>query len=63
MNEPKDCREIGGHNPSVIISADTAYEALKAIRAQAAAGAYKHLYADDASFLRAAIRELEKASE
>lgn len=56
----KDCREIVG-DKAVLISWTTAEEALRAMEHQASAGAYKELYADDASFVRAAIAELQKA--
>ncbi len=58
---PHDCRVIGGSTP-VIISQDTAISALRAMEKQAEAGAYKNLMADDASFVRASMRELERAA-
>ena len=60
MNEPKDCRVIVGDR-AVIISVSTAEYALAAIRDKAERGDYKMMMADDASFVRAGLRELEKA--
>ena len=60
--EPIDCRYINGDQP-VIISQNTAREGRNAIRHLAKIGAYKELPADDASFIRAALKELTKAAE
>lgn len=58
---PKDCRVIAGDLP-VIISRDTAIWALEAVRAHYTAERKSRLFADDRSFLRAAVMELEKAA-
>jgi len=60
MSEAKDCRIIGG-DKAVIISRSTAREALAAMKKLKLIGAYKRLLADDASFVAATFRELEKA--
>ena len=60
MTDPKDCRVIVG-DKSVIISVATAEYSLIAIREKAKRGDYKMLFADEASFVRASLAELEKA--
>jgi len=62
MSEPKDCRVIQGDD-AVIISRNTAIEALHAMKKLADDSAYKMRYTDDASFVRDSFRELEKAVE
>ena len=61
MKEPKNCCVIGG-DEKVIISKTTAMYALKAMGEKADNGGYKMLFADDASFVRAALEELRKAT-
>jgi len=60
--DPKNCCVISG-DEKVIISKTTAHYALKAIKKSAKDGAYKNLFADDASFVGAAIEELQRAAE
>lgn len=62
MSEPKDCRKIDG-DVAVIISRDTAIAALTAMQAYYTRERTAHMFADDASFLRANFAELERAAE
>jgi hypothetical protein len=57
----QDCRAIEG-DVGVIISRDTAEAALSAMRKLVELGEYKNLMADDASFIRANMKELEDAT-
>jgi len=57
----KDCRVIVGDRPATISRA-TAEFALQAMREKAAGGYWKDAMADDASFVRAALAELEAAT-
>lgn len=58
---PLECRIING-DQAVILSRTTAIEALVAMRKCEARGDYARLFADDASFIRTAMCELEKAA-
>lgn len=58
----KDCRIIKG-DKAVIISRSTAVEALAAMVIVKGLGQYDGLMADDASFIQAEMRELEKATQ
>lgn len=61
MKKPKDCTVIEG-DEKVVISKTTADSALDAMKECARNGKYRELLADDASFIRAAMAELAKAS-
>lgn len=56
-----DCRKITG-DVAVIVSKASAEEALRAIRFAAQQGFYDNLYADDKSFVGAALNEFAAAS-
>lgn len=58
---PRDCRKIA-NDVSVIISRDTAMEALRLMEKAATEGVYANMYADDASFIRANLAELREAA-
>lgn len=55
-----DCRVIRGSR-AVVITRDTAQMALECMQKVSEQGGFKHLRADDASFVSAAMQELEAA--